>query len=79
VRDLVSRDPLTLAAGQSIEVSSAWPLDLAGRWRGWIAVSQGGKQSLVGEEQAFGFWVRLPKALELNRWERRDSTLAQAL
>lgn len=79
VRDMVSDEPLTLAAGQSVEVSSHWPLDLAGRWHGWIEVTQGGKPSLVGEEQAFGFWVRLPKALELNRWERRDSTLTQAL
>jgi len=79
VRDLVSNEPLTLAAGQSVEVSSDWPLDLAGRWHGWIEVTQGGEQSLVGDEQAFGFWVRLPKALELSRWERRDSTLTQAL
>jgi hypothetical protein len=79
VKDLVSDEPLTLAAGQSVEVSSSWPLDLAGRWHGWIEVTQGGKASLVGDEQAFAFWVRLPKALELNRWERRDTTLTQAL
>ena len=79
VRDLVSSEPLTLAAGQSVEVSSDWPLDLAGRWHGWIEVTQGGEPSLVGDEQAFGFWVRLPKDLELSRWERRDSTLTQAL
>ena len=79
VRDMVSDEPLTLAAGQSVEVSSDWPLDLAGRWHGWIEVTQGGEQSLVGDEQAFGFWVRLPKDLELSRWERRDSTLTQAL
>ena len=78
VRDMVSDEPLTLAAGQSLEVSSSWPLDLAGRWRGWIEVTQDGKASLVGDEQAFGFWVRLPKALELSRWERSDSTLAEA-
>ena len=65
VRDMVSDEPLTLAAGQSLEVSSDWPLDLAGRWHGWIEVTQGGEQSLVGDEQAFGFWVRLPKDLEL--------------
>lgn len=79
VRDLVSDEPLTLAAGQSVEVSSSWPLDLAGRWRGWIEVTQGGEQSLVGDEQAFGFWVRLPRDLELSRWERRDATLTQGL
>jgi hypothetical protein len=79
VRDMASDEPLTLAGGQSAEVSSSWPLDLAGRWRGWIEVTQGGRQSLVGEEQAFGFWVRLPRHLEMNRWERRDSTLAHAL
>ena len=65
VRDLVSDEPLTLAAGQSIEVSSSWPLDLAGRWHGWIEVTREGKASLVGDEQAFGFWVRLPKDFEL--------------
>jgi hypothetical protein len=79
VRDMASDQPLSLAPGQSLEVSSSWPLDLAGRWHGWIEVTQGGKASLVGDEQAFGFWVRLPKDLELNRWERRDSTLDQAL
>ena len=79
VRDLVSSEPLTLAAGQSVEVSSDWPLDLAGRWHGWIEVTQGDEPSLVGDEQAFGFWVRLPRDLELSRWERRDSTLTQAL
>ena len=78
-RDLVSDEALTLAAGQSIEVSSSWPLDLAGRWRGWIEVTRDGKASLVGDEQAFGFRVRLPRDFELRRWEQRDSTLNQAL
>ena len=64
MRDLVSDKPLTLAAGQSIEVSSSWPLDLAGRWHGWIEVTRDGKASLVGDEQAFGFWVKLPKELD---------------
>jgi len=79
VRDLVSDQPLTLAAGQSLEVSSAWPLDLAGRWRGWIEVVSAGKASLVGDEQAFGFWVRLPEDQVLHRRERQDATLNQAL
>jgi hypothetical protein len=79
VRDLVSDEPLTLAAGQSIEVSSSWPLDMAGRWHGWIEVTRDGNASLVGDEQAFGFWVRLPKGFEQRRWEQRDSTLNQAL
>ncbi len=79
MRDLVSDKPLTLAAGQSIEVSSAWPLDLSGRWHGWIEVTQDGKASLVGDEQAFGFWVKLPKELMLHRWEQRASALDQAL
>ncbi len=79
VRDLVSDKPLTLAPGQSIEVSSSWPLDLAGRWRGWIEVTRGGTASLVGDEQAFGFWVHLPRDFELRRWEQRDSTINQAL
>jgi hypothetical protein len=79
VHDLVSDEPLTLAAGQSTEVSASWPLDLAGRWNGWIEVSRGGTASLVGEEQAFAFWVKLPKAHELRRWELRDSALSEAL
>jgi hypothetical protein len=79
VRDMASDKPLTLAAGQSVEVSTLWPLDLAGRWRGWIEVTQDGEQSLVGEKQAFGFMVRLPRHIQLDRWERRDSTLTQAL
>ncbi len=78
VRDLVSDKPLTLDAGQSIEVSSSWPLDLAGRWHGWIEVTRDGKASLVGAEQAFGFWVRLPKEQVLRRWELRDATLTHA-
>ena len=79
VRDLVSDAPLTLAAGQSTEVSASWPLDLAGRWHGWIEVVQDDKASLVGDQQAFAFWVRLPKRLELRRAELRDSALDQAL
>lgn len=79
VRDMVSGRPLTLAAGQSVRVSTSWRLDLAGRWRGWIEVESGGKVSLVGGRQAFGFWVRLPRDVELHRWERRDSTLSRAL
>ena len=79
VRDMVSDQPLTLAAGQSLEVSSSWPLDLAGRWHGWIEVVRDGEASLVGDEQAFGFWVRLPRDQVLHRWERRDATLNQSL
>ena len=78
-RDMVSDAPLTLAAGQSLEVSSSWPLDLAGRWHGWIEVTKDGEGSLVGDEQAFGFWVRLPQDQVLHRWERQDATLSQAL
>jgi hypothetical protein len=77
--DLVSDAPLTLAPGQSTEVSASWPLDLAGSWRGWIEVTQGGIASLVGDDQAFAFWVRLPKHLERSRWELRDSAIDQAL
>ena len=79
VRDMVSDQPLTLAAGQSVEVSTHWPLDLAGRWHGWIEVTSGGKCSLVGDEQAFGFWVRLPRHLQLDRWQRHETTLSRAL
>ena len=78
VRDMVSAAPLALAAGQSLEVSCAWPLDLAGRWHGWIEVTRSGQASLVGAEQAFAFWVRLPKQQVLSRWELRDATIAQA-
>ncbi|NLE23599.1 MAG: glucosaminidase domain-containing protein [Actinobacteria bacterium] len=79
VRDLVSDQPVTLGPGQSLEVSSSWPLDLAGRWHGWIEVTQGGEASLVGDEQAFGFWVKLPEDQVLHRWERRDATLSRSL
>jgi hypothetical protein len=79
VRDMGSDEPLTLAAGQSVEVSTSWPLDLAGRWHGWIEVTRDGKATLVGDQQAFGFWVHLPKHVQLDRWERRESTLAKAL
>jgi len=74
--DLVSDQPLTLQPGQELQVSSAWPLDLAGRWQGWIEVTQNGVPSLVGDEQAFAFWVKLPKDLELRRWTLRDSALS---
>ena len=60
-------------------MSTSWPLDLAGRWHGWIEVTRGGKAGLVGDEQAFGFWVHLPRDLSCDRWEQRDSTLNQAL
>jgi hypothetical protein len=56
-------------------VSSSWPLDAAGRWRGWIEVTQGGKASLAGDEQAFGFWVRLPRDQVLQRWRQRTEAL----
>jgi hypothetical protein len=79
VRDMASDQALTLAAGQSVEVSTSWPLDLAGRWHGWIEVTRDGKAGLVGDQQAFGFWVHLPKDLQMDRWQRRESTLNQAL
>ena len=76
---MVSDQPFTLAAGQSVEVSTHWPLDLAGRWHGWIEVTRDGTASLVGDRQAFGFWVRLPRHLQLDRWRHHQSTLARAL
>jgi len=79
VRDMASDQALTLAAGQSVEVSTSWPLDLAGRWHGWIEVTRDGKAGLVGDQQAFGFWVHLPKGLQMDRWQRRESTLSEAL
>ncbi len=77
--DLVSDQPLTLQPGQELQVSSAWPLDLAGRWQGWIEVTQNGVSGLVGDEQAFAFWVKLPKNLELRRWALRDTALSLSL
>jgi len=77
--DLVSSEPLTLQPGQKTEVSASWPLDLAGRWRGWIEVTQDGRASLVGEPRAFGFRVRLPHKLEMRRLVLRDAALTQAL
>ena len=79
VRDLVSDKPLTLAGGASVEVSTSWLLDLAGRWHGWIEVTQGGKSVLVGDHQAFAFWVRLPKTEQLHRWHDRNAILSKAL
>ena len=79
VRDQVSNEPLTLAPGQAIEVSSSWMLDLAGRWRGWIDVTQGGTASRVGAEQAFGFRVRLPEHLQVQRWKQQASKLSSSL
>ncbi len=73
VRDMVSDQPLALAPGQTLEVSSSWPLDLAGRWHGWIEVTHDGEASRIGDEQALGFWVRLPEEHVLRRWELRDA------
>ena len=78
-RDLVSDQPLSLAPGQSLEVSTSWPLDLAGRWQGWIEVTRDGTPSLVGDGQAFSFEVRLPEDHMLHRWEQRDAMLAGTL
>lgn len=79
IRDMVSDEPLSLAAGQSVQVTTSWPLDLAGHWHGWIEVTQGGTASLIGEPRAFDFRVRLPRDLELRRWELRDSMLDRSL
>jgi hypothetical protein len=77
--DLVSDQPFTLEAGREMQVSAEWPLDLAGRWRGWIEVTQNGESSLVGSEHVFSFWVKLPRDLEVRRWVLRDSALSEAL
>ena len=76
--DLISDQPLTLAAGQETQVSASWPLDLTGRWQGWIEVTRDGAASLVGDKQAFAFWVKLPKHLEGRRWVLHDAELAKA-
>ncbi len=75
---MVSDQPWSLAPGQSLEVSSSWPLDLAGRWYGRIEVTRDGAASPVGDEEAFGFWVRLPEDHVLHRWGQRDVTLDRA-
>lgn len=75
--DLVSDQPFTLVAGQELQVSAQWPLDLAGRWRGWIEVTQNGAPSLVGAEHVFSFWVKLPRDLEVRRWVLHDTALSQ--
>gem|GEM_PF-711898 len=75
--DLVSDQPLTLEGGQVTQVSASWPLDLTGRWQGWIEVTQNGVPSLVGDEQAFAFWVKLPEDLRMRRWVLREAELVR--
>ena len=69
-RDLVYSSPLTIAPGAETEVSASWALDLVGRWRGWVEVTSEGRALLVGDQQAFAFWVRLPRDIEARRMER---------
>ena len=76
--DLVSDQAVTLAPGQPLAVVASWPLDTVGRWHGWVEVLQNGERSLVGEKQAFGFWVRLPEKQLLRRWELRNATITKA-
>jgi hypothetical protein len=73
--DLVSRSPVSLSAGESRAVLARWRLDQAGDWSGWIEVEQQGSVSLVGEVEAFAFSVRLPRGLEMRRWDLRERGL----
>ena len=73
--DLVSRAPLGLAPGESRVVLARWRLDQAGDWHGWIQVEQQGVVSLVGDAEAFSFAVKLPRDLELRRWNLREQGL----
>jgi hypothetical protein len=73
--DLVSREPLVLAPGESRVVLGRWTLDQAGAWSGWIQVEQHGIVSLVGKAEAFRFPVKLPRDLELRRWNLRERAL----
>ena len=77
--DLISDQALTLEAGQPLQVSASWPLDLAGRWHGWIEVTQSGVTSVVGDDQVFDFWVKLPRDLSVHRWKLRDAALTDGL
>lgn len=74
--DLGSDQAVTLAPGQALAVAAVWPLDTAGRWRGWIEVVQNGEASLVGRKTAFSFRVTLPRDVVLRRWMRADAALS---
>jgi hypothetical protein len=74
--DLVSDQAVTLAPGQLLTVSAAWPLDTVGKWRGWIEVVQNGEASLVGKKQAFAFRVSLPRDLVVRRWIMAEAGLS---
>jgi hypothetical protein len=73
--DMVSDQAFTLAPGRALKVTAEWPLDLAGRWQGWIEVLKGGQPSPIGAQTAFSFRVSLPHNLELRRWILRDEAL----
>lgn len=73
--DLASREPISLAPGESRAVLARWRLDQAGEWHGWIQVEQQGVVSLVGKADAFTFVVKLPRGLELRRWNLREQGL----
>lgn len=77
--DLVSNQALTLAPGQTTEVSASWALDRAGLWIGWIEVTRDGATTYVGESPAFSFWAKLPRDLETRRWKLRDAALDVSL
>ena len=73
--DLVSRSVITLEPGEERVVLARWPLDQAGTWHGWIQVEQQGTVSLVGDAEAFKFTVKLPRDVQLRRWNLREQRL----
>lgn len=73
--NLVSREVVLLEAGASRVVLARWDLDRAGDWHGWIQVEQQGVVSLVGKSTAFAFRVKLPRDLEMRRWNLREQGL----
>jgi len=75
-KDMVTRRPVTLQAGQSRRVNAAVPLTIRGRWSGWIEVAQNGVASLVGQPRAFSFRVVLPRVPQVRRWVVREAALA---
>lgn len=75
--DLATDAAFVLGPGEALNVSASWPLDLVGRWHGWIEVLQGGEPSLVGDREAFAFRVRLPRDLEVRRHELRHDELSR--
>jgi hypothetical protein len=74
--DLGTREPLTLWPGEARRFVAVWPLDLVGRWDGWIEADVASQVSLVGPSQAFAFTSRLPQEQGLRRSLSRELRLS---